>query len=189
MRTLKLLLTNKYYRWATLEKIKLKFLSLPIIKDYVEIKNRERDNEIKNFIITLIRLEACVTGDRGNEELFEQTKLDVLCSEVLYKLCLKDFKKWLESITSSEYVEIKNNKNKAEKFCFVAALTRLEACIMIEGEDEEFFELVKKDVSYCHELRKPCLKDFKKWLESINSSEKDYSRVQELINSYTSKTH
>lgn len=35
MRTLKLLLTNKYYRWATLERLKLKFLSLPGIKHIV----------------------------------------------------------------------------------------------------------------------------------------------------------
>ncbi len=142
MRTLKLLLINKYYRWATLESIKLKFLSLPIIKHIVAWYHTYK----------------------------------------IYKK-MQGMNQW------EQYVEVKNMENETKKFCFVAALIRLEACIMAEGENEEIFEQAKLDVLCNEKINEPCLKDFKKWLESITSSEKDYSRVQELINSYTSKTH
>ena len=142
MRTLKLLLTDKYFRWANSERLKLKFLSLPIIKN-------------------------------------------IVVWHYMYKMYkkIKGLDRW------EQYVEVKNMENNSKKICFVAALIRLLACIMAEDENEEIFEQAKSDVLCNEEINEPCLKDFKKWLEGTTSSEKDYSRVQELINSYTSKTH
>lgn len=139
MKALKLLFTNKYYRWATLERIKLKFISLPIIK----------------YIVAWYYM----------------------------------YKKMQGKYPWEQYVEVKNMEDETKRFSFVAELARLQACIMAEGENEELFEQAKLDVLCNEEINKPRLKDFKKWLEGITSSEKDYSRVQELINSYTSKTH
>lgn len=84
-----------------------------------------------------------------------------------------------------QYVEMKNVENNSRKFCFVAALIRLQACIMAEGENKELFEQAKSDVLCNEEINEPTLKNFKEWLEKIDSSEKDYSRVQKLINSFT----
>jgi len=84
-----------------------------------------------------------------------------------------------------QYVEMKNVENDSKKFCFVCALIRLQACIMAEGENKELFEKAKSDVLCNEKINEPQLRDFKKWLENIDSSEKDYSRVQKLINSFT----
>ena len=99
MKALKRLLTNKYYRWATLEKIKLRFLSLPIVKQIVTWYHTYK----------------------------------------IYKK-IQGMDQW------EQYVEVKKMENGSKRFCFVAALIRLEVCIMAEGEKEEMFEQAKLDV-------------------------------------------
>lgn len=80
---------------------------------------------------------------------------------------------------------MKNVENDSKKSCFVYALIRLQACIMAEGENKELFEQAKSDVLCNEKINEPQLRYFKEWLENIDSSEKDYSRVQKLINSFT----
>lgn len=138
MRSLKLLFTSKYYRWAILEKLKLKFILLPGIKHIIAWKNAYKT----------------------------------------YKK-IKDKNQW------EQYVEMKNIENHSKKFSFIGALIRLQACIMAEGENTELFEQAKSDVLCNEEINEPKLKDFKEWLEKIDSSEKDYSRIEKLINSFT----
>ena len=143
MRTLKLLLTDKYYRWATLEKFKLRLLSIPTIKHTVA--------------------------------WFYAYKLYVK---------MRGKNKW------EKYVEIKNMENDLKKFYFVAKLIRLEACIINKCSTEEvkeMFNQTKSAILRNEMINEPYLKEFKSWLESIDSSETDYSRIRELINSYTSK--
>ena len=141
MRRLKLLFTDKYYRWATLERLKLKLISLPGIKHIVSWYHAYK----------------------------------------LYKK-MQNMNQW------EQYIALRNIENNSKEFCFTAALTRLQVCIMAEGENKELFEMAKSDV-LCNEIiNEAKYKDFKEWLEGIDSSEKDYSRVQELINSFTQKT-
>lgn len=85
MRKLKLLFTNKYYRWATLEGIKLKLISLPGIKhivskyyeykihkkiqnmsqweQYMALRNMENDSKEFSLISALIRLQASIMAE------------------------------------------------------------------------------------------------------------------------------
>lgn len=93
MRTLKLLLTDQYFRWAILERLKLKFLSLPCISHIVVWQYAYR----------------------------------------MHKK-MKGMDQW------EQYVAMRNEENNSKKFCFVAALIRLEVCIMAEGENEELFQ-------------------------------------------------
>lgn len=141
MRKLKLLFTNKDYRWATLEGLKLKFTSLPVIKHIFSCYYAYKmHNKTKNMSIR----------DRN--------------------------------------IAFRKMERNSKEFCFTAALIRLQACIMAEGENEnleELFENAKSDVLSNEIINEAKYKDFKDWLEGINSSEKDYSRVQELINSFT----
>lgn len=141
MRTLKLLLTNKYYRWARLEKLKLKILSLPGIKH-------------------------------------------IIAWNYAYKMYkkMKNMNQW------EQYVEMREVENNSKKFSFVAALIRLEACIMAKGENEELFQQAKADVLGNEIINELIYQDFKNWLINIDSSEQDYSRIEELINSFTQKT-
>lgn len=138
MRTLKLLLTDKYYRWATLKKLELKFLSLPGVKHIVDWNYAYKMN--KN---------------------------------------MQDVSQW------EQYLEMKKVEKDSETFCFVAALTRLQVCIMAEGECKETFEQAKADVLSNEITNEPQLREFKEWLENIESRENNYSRVQKLINSFT----
>ena len=131
MRTLKLLLTSKNFRWAMLEKLKLKFVSLPGIKDviayyqvykfkkqirgkdnwerYVAVKNYENHSNIKCFIMQLLCLQASMMAEGNNEEIFEKEKSKILDNELINEARFKDFKDWLESIDSTEkdYSKIK----------------------------------------------------------------------------------
>lgn len=124
MRTLKLLLTSKNFRWAILEKLKLKLVSLPGIKDaiaYYQVykfnkKTKGKDNwdryvlskkyvnsiDIRTFIMQLLRLQACMMAEGNNEELFEDAKSNILGNEIINEARFKEFKDWLESIDSTE---------------------------------------------------------------------------------------
>ena len=133
MRGLKLLFTDKYYRWATLESLKLRMISLPAIR----------------HIVSWYRA---------------------------LKMQMQGMNRW------EQYVAMKNIENNSKEFSFTGALIRLQACIMAEGENKELFEKAKSAV-LCNEIiNEEKYKDFKEWLEGIDSSEKDYSRVQKLIN-------
>lgn len=141
MRELKLLFTDKYYRWAILERLKLNLISLPGVKN-------------------------------------------IISWYYAYKMHkkMKNIDRW------EQYVLLRKMENDSIKSTFISALIRLEVCIMAEGEIKELFEKAKSDV-LCNEIiKEPKYKDFKEWLEGIDSSEKDYSRVKELINSFTQKT-
>lgn len=138
MRTLKLLLTNKIYRQATLERLKLKFLLLPGIKNIV----------------------AWIYSYKVHKKM-------------------KNMDNW------DKHVAMRNMENDSKTFCFVSALICLQACIMAEGEEEELFQQARSNVLSNNIINQPHLKEFKEWLEKIDSSEKDFSRVQDLINSFT----
>lgn len=141
MRTLKLLLTNKYYRWAILERLKLKILSLPGIKHFVAW----------NYAYKMHKK-------------------------------MKNMDQW------EQYVEMREIENNSKKFCFIAALIRLKAGIMAKDENEELFQQAKADILSNEIINEPICQDFKKWLINIDSNEQDYSKVEELINSFTKKT-
>lgn len=124
MRTLKLLLTSKNFRRLMLEKLKLKLVSLPCIKDmiayyqvyklnkqmrgkdnweqYLAVKNYENHSDIKCFIMQLLCLQACMMAEGNNEELFEDAKSKILDNQIINELRFKEFKDWLESIDSTE---------------------------------------------------------------------------------------
>lgn len=124
MRTLKLLLTSKNFRRLMLEKLKLKLVSLPGIKDmiayyqvyklnkqmrgkdnweqYLAVKNYENHSDIKCFIMQLLCLQACMMAEGNNEELFEDAKSKILDNQIINELRFKEFKDWLESIDSTE---------------------------------------------------------------------------------------
>lgn len=138
MRKLKLLLTNKSYRWATFESLKLKLMSFPLIKN-------------------------------------------VVSWYYAYKMYNK-----MKNMSPWEQHQIKRKEiNDSKKFCFLAALIRLKICIMAKGENKELFEAAKSDI-LCNEIiNEKRFKDFKEWLESVNSTEKDHSKIDEIINSLT----
>ena len=124
MRTLKLLLTDKYYRWARIERLRLKFVSLPIIENIAAwyytykmhrkiqsmsqwkrcagLRNVEENSKEFEFTTALIRLQVCIMANGKNRKLFEQAKFEVLCNEMINEAKYKDFRKWLEEIDSSE---------------------------------------------------------------------------------------
>ena len=62
-------------------------------------------------------------------------------------------------------------------------LLRLQACMMAEGNNEELFEDAKSNILGNEIINEARFKDFKDWLESIDSTEKNYSKIQELITS------
>lgn len=140
MKKVKLFFTDKYYRRATLESLKLTLLSLPGIKHIFYMYHTYR----------------------------------------LHKK-VQNMDNW------ERYIKFKNLENNSNKFCFTAALTRLQICIMAEGEYEEFFEQAKTDILSNKLINEEKYKDFKEWLESINSTEKSYSKVQEILNGFNSK--
>ena len=140
MRTLKLLLTSKNFRLVMLEKLKLKFISLPGIKDVIAYYQVYKFNKQM----------------RGKDN-------------------------W------EQYMAVKNYEKHSDIACFSMQLLCLQACMMAEGNNEKLFEDAKSrilDNQIINELR---FKEFKDWLESIDSTEKDYSKVQELITSLSEK--
>ncbi len=148
MRKLKLLFTNKYYRWATLELVKNKLKSLPVI------------THIISWYYTCMWY-------RG------------------YKICKKMPNMGIEV----KDIERKEVDKYLTEYSFLCALIRLKLCIMAENKNKELkelFEKAKSDILDNEIITK--YKDFKEWVEDINFNEKDYSRVQELIDSFTTKT-
>lgn len=135
---LKLLIKDKYYREARLELLKIKIISLPVIKHVI-----------------------------GWYEA--------------YKMCkqMKGMDNW------EQYVTIKNKEVISQRYCFAMALLRLEVVIMANDIDEEMFYQAKKDVLSYDIINEPDLREFKQWLEAINQDETDYSKVQEVIDSFT----
>ena len=121
--------------------------------------------------------------------VIELLKLDFLALPVIkHILALYYIYKWdkrMQGLTQWEqYVATKELENDTKKLSFLSALTCLEACIIADVKNVEAFEKVKEKL-LCNELiNEPNMKDFKKWLEGINSSEKDYSKVQKVIDSF-----
>lgn len=138
MRKLKLLLTDKCYRRITLERLKLKFLSLPVIEHIVA-----------------------------------------------WHYAYKMYKKMKDKSRWEQYVMERKLENDSQKFNFECKLFLLEIEIMAEGINEESFQKAKSDVLCSELINEPDLKEFKAWLENIDSTEKDYSKVQEVLNSFT----
>ena len=56
---------------------------------------------------------------------------------------------------------------------------------MAKGENEELFQQAKAEILNNEIINEPNYQDFKNWLINIDSNEQDYSRVEELINSFT----
>lgn len=138
MRGIKLLFTNKYYRWAILEKLKLKLISLLGIKHIV----------------------AWIHGYKMHKEM-------------------QNMNQW------ERYVAFRELENNTKTYGFVCALIRLKVCIMTEFSNKELFEQAKSDV-LCNEIIAGAkYKEFREWVQGIDLAEKDYSRVEELINSFT----
>ena len=135
---LKLLVTDKYYRWAKLEKLKLKIVSLPGIK-----------------------------------------RIIVLYGEYKMYKKMKGMDNW------EKYVAMKNFEYNSQKYRFCMALLRLEVAIMVDNIDKELFYQAKEDVLSNDIINEPNLKEFKQWLIEIDHNETDYSKVQEVINSFT----
>ncbi len=83
----------------------------------------------------------------------------------------------------NEYVKTKKLLNNLNKEYFIDLLLLLDICILSEDKDEELFQETKKEILSNKMINKH--HDFKEWLINTDSSENDYSRVQEIINSYT----
>ena len=88
-----------------------------------------------------------------------------------------------------QYVTMRGIENNAEKFNFAYKLFNLKLYMMADGEFTEEFESAKEEVLKCAIINKPELRKFKEWLESIDSSEKDYSEVEKVFKSFTQKTN
>lgn len=82
-----------------------------------------------------------------------------------------------------QYVAIKKAENDSKIFRFKCDLVRLEAYIMADGNNEELFRQAKSDVLNNEVIDWPEYREFKKWASNIDSSEKDYSLIEQLINS------
>lgn len=111
MRTLKLLLTDKYYRWATIEALKIKLSGLPGVKNIVFWNYAHKVhkmnqwamplNDSKIFFFTaLVRLKASLESQ--NKRLFEEAKSDLLRNELINEPTLQEFREWLVNINEKE---------------------------------------------------------------------------------------
>ena len=121
-----LFFTDKRYRFATLELLKINFTTLPGIKhiislwkswrffkktehmdsweSYVAIKNEECWNEKFVFTCRLIRLYASIMADdeHRNDEDFLKHKQEVLECKLMSEESLREFREWIENITPDE---------------------------------------------------------------------------------------
>lgn len=79
------------------------------------------------------------------------------------------------------YVADKKYEADSDDFCFKCALLRLEVCIAAEDVDEQKFEQTKADVLSSKVINEPKYKNLKEWVESIDSTEKDYSILEKFI--------
>ena len=141
MKSLKLFLTDKNYRFATIELIKLKIISFPIIRKVISL-----------FYVS-----------KANRKM-------------------KNKDNW------EQYLILKRFESDTEKFGFVAQLTILEICIMEDEKNDEMFYGAKSKILSNKTINQLELKEFKKWLEGIDASERDYSKVREIIDKFTKTT-
>ena len=141
MKSLKLFLTDKNYRFARIESIKVKIISFPIIKKIISWFHVLRFNK-----------------EMKNTSSFEQ------------------------------YLALKKFESDTEKLAFVTQLTILEISIMADGENDEMFYEAKSKILGSKTINWPELKEFKTWLEGIDSSEKDYLKVREVRSKFTETT-
>ena len=141
MKSLKLFLTDKNYRFATIELIKLKIISFPIIRKVISL-----------FYVS-----------KANRKM-------------------KNKDNW------EQYLILKRFESDTEKFGFVAELTILEICIMEDEKNDEMFYGAKSKILSNKTINQLELKEFKKWLEGIDASERDYSKVGEIIDKFTKTT-
>lgn len=128
MRKNKLVLffTDKRYRFATLQQLKIWFTTLPGIKHiisfwvqwrffkktehmdswerYVAIKNEESWNEKFVFTCRLIHLYTSIVaeGEYRNDEDFLKSKQEVLECKLMAEEDLREFREWVENITPAE---------------------------------------------------------------------------------------
>lgn len=128
-----LFFTNKIYRWATLERWKIKICFLPVIRhviswwkticinrkmrsmtsweQHVYVKSVERQTEKFLFACALTRFAACIMaeGEQRNNEDFIKEKQVLLESEYINSSEMREFKEWLEQITADEtdYTKVK----------------------------------------------------------------------------------
>ena len=82
-----------------------------------------------------------------------------------------------------QHVYIKNIEKQSEKFCFVSRLTRLSAFIMSEVEyrSKEEFLKCKQEVLESDYINSRELSEFKQWVEKITSEERDYTKINNVI--------
>lgn len=121
-----LFFTDKKYRFATLELLKIKFTTLPGIKHiislcaqwrfykktqhmdswerYVSLKNAETWYETFSFTCKLIRLYASIMaeGEYRNDGDFLKNKQEVLECKLMAEEELREFREWVENITPDE---------------------------------------------------------------------------------------
>lgn len=121
-----LFFTDKMYRKATLEWMKIKFTTLPGIRHiislrfqyrffkktqhmdswerHVELKNFEHQTEEFIFTSRLIRLYLSIIaeGDLRNDEDFLKCKQEVLECKMIEQANLQEFREWVEGITPDE---------------------------------------------------------------------------------------
>lgn len=121
-----LFFTDKMYRRATLELLRLKFCTLPGIRNiisywvswrfvqktrhmdsweqYVALKNMEHQTEKFVFTSRLIRLYASIMaeGEYRNDEDFLKCKQEVLECKLMEEEKLREFREWLEGIGPDE---------------------------------------------------------------------------------------
>lgn len=100
------------------------------------------------------------------------------CTYKMYQR-IKDMDQW------DLYVETRRIQNNSNKVKFITALVRLSLSIMAKEENEELFEQAKSDVLSNELINEPEYREFKEWVEGIEVTETDYSRVDEIINSLT----
>ena len=121
-----LFFTDKMYRKATLEWMKIKFSTLPGISHiisfwvqwrffkktqhmdswerHVALKNFEHQTEEFVFALRLIRLYTSIMaeGELRNDEDFLKCKQEVLECKMMEQVNLREFREWVEGITPDE---------------------------------------------------------------------------------------
>ena len=80
-----------------------------------------------------------------------------------------------------QYVKEKNLENELKKLRFKQDLLNLEIYIMSEKTDEAMFQEMKGKVLNNEMINEPEYAEFKKWVEGIDSKEKDHERIKMII--------
>lgn len=118
--------TNKMYRKATIELLKVKFLQLPGIRNilsfwvrwrfvkrtqhmdswdrHVELKRMEHETEKFVFCSRLVSLYACIVaeGEYRNDEDFLKCKQEVLECKIIEQEELRKFREYIQQIEPNE---------------------------------------------------------------------------------------